>query len=60
MNKRITWNLQVSKHLNEKLENYIKADSFTTKSEFIRVAVRDRLKVEEKIFREEQEREKKT
>ena len=47
--KRPVWFLEVPPHLNEQLEALIKTDSFTTKSEFIRAAVRDRL---------EQEREK--
>ena len=40
------WHLQVSDHLNEKLEEYIELDSFSTKSEFIREAVRERLEIE--------------
>ena len=46
--KRTIWYLEVSPHLNEQLEAYIEADSFTTKSEFIRAAVRDRLEKERK------------
>lgn len=44
--KRIVWHLEVPPHLNNRLENYISADSFKTKSEFIRTAVRDRLEKE--------------
>ena len=40
------WHLQVSDHLNEQLEEYIELDSFSTKSEFIREAVRERLEIE--------------
>ena len=45
---RTIWHLEVPPHLNEKLEAYISEDSFTTKSEFIRCAVRDRLEKEQK------------
>lgn len=45
---RTIWHLEVPPHLNEKLEDYISRDSFTTKSEFIRAAVRDRLEKEQK------------
>ena len=43
---RIIWHLEVTPSLYEQLENYIAKDSFSTKSEFIRAAVRDRLKEE--------------
>jgi len=45
---RTIWHLEVTPSLNEQLENYICKDSFTTKSEFIRAAVRDRLEHEHK------------
>lgn len=44
MSKR--WNIPVPEHLDQQLVNYIKRDAFKTKSEFIRTAVRDRLKEE--------------
>ena len=44
------WHLQVSDHLNEQLEDYIELDSFSTKSEFIREAVRERLEEEMKKY----------
>lgn len=47
-NKRVIWHLEVPPHLNEKLEQYIEKDTFKTKSEFIRAAVRDRLEQEQK------------
>ncbi len=46
------WHLQVSDHLNTQLEEYIELDSFSTKSEFIREAVRERLEIEKKKFGE--------
>jgi len=46
MVKRTIWHLEVPSHLNKQLENYIEMDSFKTKSEFIRTAVRDRLEKE--------------
>lgn len=46
MSKRILWSIEVTEHLNKQLEDYIELDSFKTKSEFIRTAVRDRLKEE--------------
>ena len=56
MSKNTVWNLRVPIPLNKRLERYIDADSFTTKSEFIRVAVRDRLEEEfEKLRKEEEE-----
>jgi len=54
MSKRILWSIEVTEHLNKQLENYIEKDSFKTKSEFIRTAVRDRLREEEAaLYREE-------
>lgn len=51
--QRIIWHLEVPSHLNEQLERYIEKDAFSTKSEFIRAAVRDRLKEEnEKLEKE--------
>lgn len=44
--KRITWTILVTKHLNEMLDKYIESDAYKTKSEFVRVAVRDRLREE--------------
>ncbi len=46
--KRIIWHLEVPPILNDHLEECIKKDSFVTKSEFIRTAVRDRLETEQK------------
>ena len=46
--KRIIWHLEVPPRLNDQLENFIKNDSFSTKSEFIRTTVRDRLEKERK------------
>ena len=46
MSKRTIWHLEVPQHLNQQLEDYIEKDAFKTKSEFIRAAVRDRLKEE--------------
>ena len=48
MVKRTVWHLEVTPHLNQQLEDYIEKDSFKTKSEFIRTAVRDRLEQERK------------
>lgn len=54
MSRRILWSIEVTEHLNKHLENYIEKDSFKTKSEFIRTAVRDRLREEEAaLYREE-------
>jgi len=50
MSKRTIWHLEVPPHLNKQLEEYIEKDAFKTKSEFIRAAVRDRLKEESKKF----------
>ncbi|MFC1487908.1 hypothetical protein ACFLRN_09525 [Thermoproteota archaeon] len=52
MSKRILWSIEVTNHLNKRLEEYIKLDSFKTKSEFVRTAVRDRLSKELKEFKE--------
>lgn len=46
MSKTLKWSVPVPKHLDQQLEEYIKKDTFKTKSEFIRTAVRDRLKEE--------------
>ena len=46
--QRTVWHLEVPEHLNELLESYIKTDAYKTKSEFIRTAVRDRLREEMK------------
>ena len=40
------WHIRVPKHLDTKLEKYIEQDSFATKAEFVRGAVRDRLETE--------------
>ena len=52
MTKRILWSIEVTTHLNKRLEQYIELDSYKTKSEFIRTAVRDRLTKELKEFKE--------
>jgi len=44
--KSFMWSVKVPRHLNELLEKYIKKDSYQTKSEFVRTAVRDRLREE--------------
>jgi len=44
------WHLEVTKHLDNMLEDYIKQDSFKTKSEFIRGAVREKLEDETAKF----------
>ena len=46
MPKTLKWSVPVTEHLNKQLEDYIEKDDFKTKSEFIRTAVRDRLKEE--------------
>lgn len=46
MSKRTLWSVQVSQHLDSQLERYIELDAYETKSEFIRTAVRDRLREE--------------
>ena len=40
------WNVPVPVHLDKLLVEYIDKDSYKTKSEFIRAAVRDRLEQE--------------
>lgn len=40
------WHIRVPKNLDTQLEKYIKQDSFATKAEFVREAVRDRLETE--------------
>ena len=40
------WNLRVPENLDKQLEDYIEVDSFATKAEFIREAVRARLILE--------------
>ena len=47
-NRKVFWSVQVPRPLNDRLDKYIDIDAFVSKSEFIRVAVRDRLKVEMK------------
>ena len=46
MPKTLKWSVSVPKHLDQQLEEYIQKDTFKTKSEFIRTAVRDRLERE--------------
>jgi Arc/MetJ-type ribon-helix-helix transcriptional regulator len=46
LKRRIVWNLEVTEHLDAMLEDYIRLDSFKTKSEFIRGAVREKLEKE--------------
>jgi len=53
MSKRILWTIEVPKHLNQQLQDYIEKDAYKTKSEFIRAAVRDRLKEENAILKKE-------
>jgi len=53
MSKRTIWHLEVPPHLNQQLEDYIAKDAYATKSEFIRTAVRDRLKEEKKTLESE-------
>lgn len=57
MNKRTTWHLNVPRHLNEQLEDYIEKDVYKTKSEFIRAAVRDKLEKENAKLKKEQSEE---
>ena len=54
MSKRILWSIEVTRHLNKQLEDYIERDAFKTKSEFIRTAVRDRLEQEMEKLEENQ------
>ena len=58
MRKRIVWHLEVPKHLNKQLEDYLAnpKSQFKTKSEFIRTAVRDRLKEENKRLEAERKK----
>ncbi len=51
MSKRTVWVVEVTPHLNELLDNYIDEGSYKTKSEFIRVAVRDKLKEEKETHK---------
>jgi len=46
MPKILKWSVPVTDYLNKRLEEYLERDSFKTKSEFIRTAVRDRLEKE--------------
>ena len=54
MSKRVLWSVEVTKHLNQQLDDYIEKDAFKTKSEFIRTAVRDRLREERAKLRREE------
>lgn len=54
MSKRTVWVVEVTPHLNNRLDHYIDVDSYKTKSEFIRVAVRDRLNQEWDSLQKEQ------
>ena len=40
------WHIRVPDHLDGQLEKYIQQDSFASKAEFVREAVRDRLELE--------------
>lgn len=40
------WSVKVPPQLNDQLDRYIKEDAFETKSEFIRQAVREKLREE--------------
>ena len=53
MAKRTIWHLEVPPHLNKQLEDYIEKDAYKTKSEFVRTAVRDRLREENKRLEKE-------
>ena len=44
--RRILWSIRVTRHLNDLLDRYIEVDAYQTKSEFVRTAVRDRLREE--------------
>ena len=55
MSKRIMWTIEVTKHLDKQLEDYIEKDAYKTKSEFVRTAVRDRLKEENAQLEKESE-----
>ena len=50
------WNIPITPHLDEILEKYIAKDSYKTKSEFVRTAVRDRLELENKKLEAEKNR----
>ena len=54
MSKRTVWVVEVTPLLNDRLDHYIDVDSYKTKSEFIRVAVRDKLSEEWKTLKNEQ------
>jgi len=56
--QRTVWHLEVPPHLNKQLEEYLEKDAYKTKSEFIRVAVRDRLKEENERLEKESKRAK--
>ena len=45
------WHIRVPEHLDTQLEKYIERDSFATKAEFVREAVRDRLELEREKYR---------
>ena len=47
------WTIEVTKHLDKQLKEYIKKDAYKTKSEFIRTSVRDRLKEENERLQKE-------
>lgn len=55
MSKNKRWNIPVSDHLDKQLEDYIEKDAYKTKSEFVRTAVRDRLKEENAQLEKESE-----
>ena len=44
--ERVTWTILATQQLNELLEEHMKVNTYKTKSEFIRTAVRDRLRQE--------------
>jgi len=46
LKRRIVWHVVVTEHLDRMLKEYLKLDSFKTKSEFIRNAVREKLEDE--------------
>jgi len=54
MSKKIKWSIPVPKHLDDQLENYIAKDAYKTKSEFVRTAVRQLLKEENKNLENQQ------
>ena len=49
--ERVTWTILVPQQLNALLEEHMRANTYKTKSEFIRTAVRDRLKQETQVLR---------